>query len=137
MKNGVAEGVASDSHDTIPGHVRTGLWIFGHKSVVHKLCWQDFWVFWPPMLTISMVWTLIKSGHFWTTCLVPTSFCKSSLWTFFKEVALTHPAWNSLVEKLYFIIPSNCFYEILLVEVMNNKQQHGSYFNFIKLDCRR
>ena len=23
----------------------------------------------PPVLTISIVWTLTKSGHFWTTCL--------------------------------------------------------------------
>ena len=37
------------------------------------------WLFlttYPPPLTFCMVWTLTKSGHFWTT-----SSCKRSLWT--------------------------------------------------------
>ena len=39
---------------------------------VHKLSWHDFGFFRPtilPMFTFSMVWTLTKSGHFWTTYL--------------------------------------------------------------------
>ena len=48
------------------------IWRQTGLGVVHKLCWQDFGFFlttYPPPLTFSMVWTLTKSGRFWTTYL--------------------------------------------------------------------
>ena len=39
-------------------------------AVVHKLRWQDFGFFlttYPPPLTFSTLWILMKSWHFWTT----------------------------------------------------------------------
>ena len=45
------------------------------EGVAHKLRWQDFRFFWPPIypppLTFSTLWTLTKSRHFWTTYLLP------------------------------------------------------------------
>ena len=44
-----------------------------------------FWIFlttyYPPPLTFSTLWTLAKSGHFWTTWHLPPSSSKRSLWT--------------------------------------------------------
>ena len=50
-----------------------------------------FWLFlttYPTPLIFYMVWTLTKSGHFWTTYPrnLPTSSCKSSLWTTPKDL---------------------------------------------------
>ena len=62
---------------------------------VHKLHSQTmltrFWVFlttYPPALTISMVWTLTNSGHFWTTYLprLVNVVCERPLRTFFCEI---------------------------------------------------
>ena len=48
-------------------------------GIVHKLRWQDFTLFRPPLLPcvyIVYVWMMTKSGHFILTTYLPTSSCK-------------------------------------------------------------
>ena len=66
------------------------VWIISMLGVVHKLRWQVFGIFWPP-IPLRLHFLPYKSWHFLTTYppllvnalfdYLPTSFCKRTLWT--------------------------------------------------------
>ena len=92
-------------------------------GVVHKLCWQDFWLFYP-LLTISTLWMLTKSEHFWTTYPLPlvNIVCERPLtwWSWWgwggKTIALLRRCFNR-----FCIIHDYNFSFSLLQRIKSNK----------------